>query len=145
MVMQSANIDEAMALQAIAAAAARAKELGKPMSIAISDEGANLKAFLRMDGASLMSTNTCRDKAFSSAATRRPTHVNYERIKDDPPLLHGMPHQPHLIIFGGGYPIFIDGMCVGSIGVSGGHWKEDMDCALAALQAIGAQQEFKSH
>ena len=48
---------------------------------------------------------------------------------------------PRLIIFGGGYPIFMDGHCIGAIGVSGGHYSEDMDCALAALNAIGAKIE----
>ena len=41
-----------------------------------------------------------------------------------------------LIVFGGGYPILIDNAVVGGIGVSGGHWSQDMDVAEAALAAI---------
>lgn len=140
MTMVTANIDEDTTLKAIQAVVAKAKEIGKPMSVAICDEGGNLKGFLRMDGASLMGSKICQDKAYTSAAARRPTHAYYDRIKDDPPLLHGMVHQPRLIIFGGGYPIFMDGQCIGAIGVSGGHWSEDMECALAAIRAIGAKE-----
>jgi uncharacterized protein GlcG (DUF336 family) len=35
----------------IAAAIAKAKEIGQPMNIAVVDAGTNLKAFMRMDGA----------------------------------------------------------------------------------------------
>jgi uncharacterized protein GlcG (DUF336 family) len=45
-------------------------------------------------------------------------------------------HTARLVVFGGGYPIKIDGQLVGGIGVSGGHWKEDMQCAEAALAAL---------
>ena len=144
MSIQISTIDDPTVMKLIEAAAAFAQGKNKPMSIAICDVGANLKAFLRMDGASLISSKTCQDKAYSSAASRRPTHINYERIKDDPPLLHGMPHYPGIIIFGGGYPVVFDGECVGAIGASGGgHWTNDMECALAALRAVGAKSDWK--
>ncbi|MEL7153825.1 MAG: heme-binding protein, partial [Pseudomonadota bacterium] len=39
---------------------------------------------------------------------------------------------------GGGLPIFIDGTCVGGIGVGSGLPEQDKDVANAALSAIGA-------
>ncbi len=42
-----------------------------------------------------------------------------------------------LVIFGGGYPIIVEGKIVGGIGVSGGHYKEDMEVAQAGLKAVG--------
>ena len=47
-------------------------------------------------------------------------------------------HTPRLIVFGGGYPIKENGEVIGGIGVSGGHYKQDMECAQAGLKAIGA-------
>jgi uncharacterized protein GlcG (DUF336 family) len=41
------------------------------------------------------------------------------------------------VVFGGGYPIKIDGAIVGGIGVSGGHYEQDMKVAEAALKALG--------
>lgn len=37
----------------------------------------------------------------------------------------------------GGYPIIVDGECLGGIGVSGGDWQQDADIAAAALEAVG--------
>ena len=133
------SIDIATAEKAIAAAAKKAAELGLKMCIAVSDEAGDLKAFRRMDGAPKLSIQIAEDKAFTSASYGLPTHVWYEFIKDDPPLLHGITHTPRLIVFGGGFPITLEGEVVGAIGISGGHYKQDMECARAALQAIGAE------
>ena len=60
-------------------------------------------------------------------------------IKDDPPLADGAPTGiERLVIFGGGYPIMVDGQVVGAIGVSGGHYSEDQQVAEAGLAALGA-------
>ena len=96
-----------------------------------------LKAFERMDGASQLSIDISQNKAFTAASFRLPTHVWYDFIKDDPPLLHGIVHTPRLIIFGGGFPIVESGQVIGAIGISGGHYSEDMEVAKAALAAIG--------
>ena len=42
-----------------------------------------------------------------------------------------------MVVFGGGYPIKVDGKVVGGIGVSGGHYSHDMQVAEAALAAAG--------
>ena len=38
----------------------------------------------------------------------------------------------------GGYPIIVDGECIGGIGVSGGNWEFDDRVARAAVESIGA-------
>lgn len=131
------SVDAATARRAIAAAVARSVEIGKAMSIAITDESGVLKAFERMDGASQLSIEIAQNKAFTSASFGQPTHVWFDFIKDDPPLLHGIVHTPRLIVFGGGFPIVESGQVIGAIGVSGGHYTQDMDVARAALAAIG--------
>lgn len=120
----------------IAAAEKKAEELKKAMVIAVCDEAGNLKAFSRMDGAPLLSVQIAQDKAYTAISFGVATHQWFDFIKNDPPLLHGIVHTPRLIVFGGGYPIKVDGQMVGGIGVSGGHWKEDMECAEAALKAL---------
>ena len=133
------SIDIATAEQAIDAAAKKAAELGLKMCIAVSDESGDLKAFRRMDGAPKLSIQIAEDKAYTAASFGMPTHAWYDFIKDDPPLLHGITHTPRLIVFGGGFPIVLEGEVVGAIGISGGHYNQDMECARAALQAIGAE------
>ncbi|MGD0564150.1 MAG: heme-binding protein [Roseiarcus sp.] len=139
MVLVKKSIDIATAQRAVAAAAKKASELGLKMCIAVSDESGDLKAFERMDGAPKLSIEIAENKAFTAASYSMPTHVWYEFIKDDPPLLHGITHTPRLVIYGGGFPIVLEGEVVGAIGISGGHYKQDMECARAALAAIGAE------
>ena len=60
----------------------------------------------------------------------------YEFVKDDGPLALSIVHTPRLTTFGGGFPIIVDGQVVGGIGVSGGHYSEDMECARSALDKL---------
>lgn len=133
------TIDLDTAAKAIKAAKKKAEDLGLAMCIAVTDESGDLKAFHRMDGAPKLSVDIASNKAYTSAAFGIPTHVWYDFIKNDPPLLHGITHTPRLVIFGGGYPIKEEGEMIGAIGISGGHYTQDMECARAALDAIGAE------
>jgi uncharacterized protein GlcG (DUF336 family) len=130
------SISTATAHKLIAAAEQAAQELGKAMAISIVDESGVLKAFSRMDGAPLLAVDIAKDKAYTAVSFGLPTHAWYEFIKNDPPLLHGIVKTPRLVVFGGGYPIEIDGAVVGGIGVSGGHYEQDMKVAQAALAAL---------
>jgi uncharacterized protein GlcG (DUF336 family) len=113
-----------------------AGELGVPMAIAVTDESGVLKAFLRMDGAALLAVGLAQDKAYSAASFGIATHEWFEFIKDDPPLLHGIVKTPRLTVYGGGYPIKVDQQLIGAIGVSGGHYHQDMKVAEAALKIL---------
>ena len=119
------------------AACAEATSMGKPMCIAVTDETGNLLSFARMDGAPQLSIDIAIDKAYTSASFGIPTHVWHDFIKDDPPLRDGAPSGiKRLVVFGGGYPITVDGATVGAIGVSGGHYSEDQKVAEAGLAAL---------
>jgi len=134
-----ASISTEAAHEAIAAAEAKASEIGTPMVIAICDDGGVLKAFSRMDGAALLSVQVAQDKAYTAVGFGMPTHGWHGFIKDDPPLADGATAGiDRLVIFGGGYPISIDGQVVGAIGVSGGHYSQDQEVAEAGLAALGA-------
>ena len=133
------SIDAATAMQAAMAACDKAKEIGITVCAAVYDSSSQLKAFIRMDNAPVLAGPIAEDKAHTSASFRSPTHALFDWISKDPPLLHGITQYPRFIVFGGGYPITEDGELVGSIGISGGHYSQDMECAKAALAAIGAE------
>jgi uncharacterized protein GlcG (DUF336 family) len=133
------SIDAEMAEKAVAAAAKKAAEMKLRMCVAVTDESGDLKAFLRMDGAPKLSIGIAQDKAYTAASFSMATHAWFEFIKNDPPLLHGITHTPRLVVFGGGFPIVMNGEMIGAIGLSGGHYSQDMECARAALAAIGAE------
>lgn len=132
------TIDSATASRMIEAAAAKARDLKKAMCIAITNEAGQLKAFLAMDGVGHLAIDMAQNKAWTASSFGIPTHVWWDFIKNDPPLLHGITHTPRLVTFGGGYPILEEGQMIGAIGVSGGHYSDDMEVARAALSAVGA-------
>lgn len=130
------SISQQAADRLIEAASAKAAEMGTPMVIAVVDESGTLKAFRRMDGAPMLSVDIATNKAWTSVSFGIPTHGWFDFIKNDPPLLNGIVHTPRLVVFGGGYPITENGQVIGGIGVSGGHYEQDMKVAEAGLAAL---------
>jgi uncharacterized protein GlcG (DUF336 family) len=138
-IIAKSTISAGLAARVTEAAIAHAQTLGKAFAIAIVDDSGQLKAFHRMDGAPLISTQIAQDKAYTAVGFGIPSHGWYDFIKDDPPLTLGAPTGiDRLVVFGGGYPIVVDEAVVGAIGVSGGHYSEDMQVAEAGLTAITA-------
>ncbi len=131
------SIGIGLAERIIAGAAAMGAELGKSFTIAIVDESGVLKALHRMDGAPLISVQIAQDKAYTAVGFGMPSHGWYDFIKDDAPLAMGATAGiDRLVIFGGGFPVLRDGQVVGAVGVSGGHYSEDMEVAQAGLASI---------
>jgi len=122
---------------ALAAAVAKATELGTRMDIAVVDAGANLKAFARMDGAWLGSI----DIAIRKARTARYFDMNTGEIgqlSQPGGALFGIEHSNGgLISFAGGIPIRNqDGAVIGAIGVSGSTVQNDHTVAEAGAAAF---------
>jgi uncharacterized protein GlcG (DUF336 family) len=131
------TITAEFAQQLIDSAEKKAVTDGKPMVIAVVDREGTLKAYVRMDGAPLLSVEIAQNKAYTAAAFGLATHAWFDFIKGDEPLRLGIVHTERLVTFGGGFPIVVDGEVVGAIGVSGGHYTDDMAVAQAALDAAG--------
>ncbi|GAB2961760.1 heme-binding protein [Amycolatopsis acidiphila] len=131
------TITAEFAQELVSHAARVATENGKPMVITVCDRDGTMKAFLRMDGAPLLSVQISQDKAYTAVAFGIPTDQWHEFIKNDEPLKIGIPHTARLVTFGGGYPIVVDGEIIGGIGTSGGHYTDDMAVAHGALVAAG--------
>jgi len=137
-VFEKQSISSELAHRVIAAAEAKATEMGVPMGIAICDEAGVLKAFSRMDGAALFAVQIAQDKAYTAVGFGMPSGGWHDFIKDDPPLAAGaVGGIDRLVIFGGGFPITVGEVIVGAIGVSGGHYSQDMEVAEAGLAAVG--------
>jgi uncharacterized protein GlcG (DUF336 family) len=129
------SVTAELAAKMVEAAVAKARAIGVPQVVAILDESGLLKAFCRMDGAPLISIEVAQNKAYT-ALLGAPSQDFFNRIKENPALLAGVPHIPRIVTFGGGLPIRIDGVVAGGIGVSGGSVEQDIECAQAAIDAI---------
>lgn len=126
----------------VATVIAEAAETGKAFAVAIVDDGGELKAYERMDGARASSGNTAIDKAYT-ATSGRPTHLWHEVLKKDEVLGAGARGAiGRLVTLGGGFPIVVEGNIVGAIGVAGGHYSEDIKLVTAALVKAGVKSEW---
>ncbi|MCE2488173.1 MAG: heme-binding protein [Desulfurellaceae bacterium] len=79
------------AAKMVAAAVAKAEELGCKQNVAVIDSGGNLKALASMDGALLLGIEGCQRKAFT-ALFGVGTKDLYGVIKDDLSLVVGLSH-----------------------------------------------------
>lgn len=128
------RLDQADARLLIEGAAAKARDIGVPMCIAVTDESGNLLAFDRMDGGKITSITVAQDKAFTAAAARKATH-EYNQACVPGNLVFGIHTSMggRLCVVGGGLPVVVDGEVVGGIGLSSGTPQQDMDCAQAGI------------
>ncbi len=119
------------------AAAAEAEAIANqwPVVIAIVDDGGHLLYLERMDGVAPVSAQIAPAKAMTAALGKRESRIYEEMINNgrfsflSAPQLEGM--------LEGGVPVFVEGMCVGAIGVSGVKSSQDAQIAKAGIAALG--------
>ena len=135
-VVKKHSISSELAQKMVNAAVAKARELGVTENVAILDDGGNLKAFSRMDGASIPTIEIAQKKAYT-ALFGVSTQDFFDFIKGDPSLLAGIPTLARVAAWGGGLPIKVNGEVVGAIGLSGAPTvQNDVDCASGALALV---------
>jgi uncharacterized protein GlcG (DUF336 family) len=135
-VLKKHSISSELAQKMVDEAVAKASELGVAENVAILDDGGNLKAFRRMDGAPIPSIEMAQNKAYT-ALFGVSTQDFFNFIQGDPSLLAGIPTLARIAAWGGGFPIKVNGEVVGAIGLSGAPTvQNDVDCAQAALALV---------
>jgi len=129
-----APISAQKAQAAIAAAMAEATKRGWPLNIAVYDSGANLVAFVRMDGALLASIAISQHKARTAVKFRRPTKAIETAVQyQDNKVLATI---DDVIASRGGIPLIEDGKIIGAIGCSGGTGSQDEVVCMAGAATI---------
>lgn len=123
----------------LAAAEKKAREINVPMNIAVVDDAGHLLVFARMDGVKLSSIEVALTKAIAAALRRTPSGPS---PANDPSVLLSLglslATDGKLTCIRGGLPLFVDGQCVGGIGISGGTEEEDLEVAQAGVAALEA-------
>jgi len=120
----------------IDAATAKAREIGQPMNIAVVDDGGHLVAFVRMDGAIKASIDISIRKARTSILMNAPTGALMSLVQPGAELYGLEQTSGGMVIFGGGFPLTVDGVVVGAIGVSAGSVEQDESVAQAGVAAL---------
>jgi uncharacterized protein GlcG (DUF336 family) len=119
------------------AALKKAREIDTKMDIAVVDAGANLKAFVRMDGAWLGSIDIAIKKARTARFFDMPTGEIGKLSQPGGPLYNIEHSNDGLITFPGGLPLQDRGNeIIGAIGVSGSTVDNDHLVAAAGAGAI---------
>jgi uncharacterized protein GlcG (DUF336 family) len=135
-VIKKHSISSELAQKMVNAAVKKAKELGVSENVVILDDGGNLKAFSRMDGAPILCIEMAQNKAYT-ALLGVSTQDFFDFIQRDPSLLAGIPTLSRVAAWGGGFPIKVGEEIIGSIGISGAPAvQNDVDCAQAALALL---------
>jgi glc operon protein GlcG len=128
-----APISAQRAQSLIQAAAAEATRRGWAMNIAVVDSGANLVAFLRMDGAQLASIAISQHKAHTALIFRRETKIFENAVNGGQPYALSL---DGVIASRGGIPLIESGKLVGAIGCSGGTGSQDEVVAKAGAALV---------
>ncbi len=136
--LQTRDISLAQAQAVVEAARVKAQELGLQQNIAVVDAGANLKAFIRMDGAWLGSIDIAIKKAKTARYFDMPTGEIGKLSQPGESLYMIEASNGGLITFPGGLPLkATDGTVIGGIGSSGSTVQNDHAVAEAGAAAVG--------
>ena len=132
-----ADMDLEMAEKAVAAARAKAKEMGVPMAVSVVDGAGRLVMFVRGDGTGFFTPESTKGKAVAAAALRRPT--------DELGSFGGNPTTLGIyagLVPGGfwpasgGHPVVVNGRIIGAVGCGGASGEQDAECAKAGAEAL---------
>lgn len=127
----------------LAAAVSKAEDLGIDVTVAIVDAGGHLIVLERMDGGRFHTVHSSTTKAVTASSNKRPTTTRGAQGQDlDTVHAIGLSlaaGPERWTAMEGGFPILVDGECVGGIGVSGGDWQQDEAIARAALAVVNGE------
>lgn len=133
------EVEEARAM--VAAALAKAKDIGVLETVCIVDDGGYPILLERMNGARITGPQIAWNKAFTASGHKRSTHLF--NAPPNGPALPGneafgiqLSFEGRFAVFVGGFPIVVNGEVVGGVGLSGGNGEQDTACGVAALKAL---------
>ena len=133
------KLTEEGAMTILRGALDRAQSLGLPASVAVVDDGGYLLAFGRSEEAELYSVAISQAKARSAALTRFPSGKKSpsgtERDDHHAIAITLAAGPGSFVTIPGGFPIMVNGRCVGAVGASGAS-KNDIDIARAGIAAF---------
>jgi uncharacterized protein GlcG (DUF336 family) len=134
---RQAVLPAALAMEAVAAAVEACAKESQHVSAAVVDQGGNLRALLRGDGAGPHTVDSSSRKAYTANTLRTSTLELAKRIAANPELADLRRMNERILLLGGGLPIKAGSEVIGGIGV-GGTPSEEMDegCARAGLERI---------
>jgi glc operon protein GlcG len=131
------KLTRAGAMMVLESAVTAAEKIGRPVSIAVVDEGGHLLAFTRTDDAELYGVPIAIAKARGAALTRFPTGkkspTGNERSDHHALAITLAAGPDSFVSMPGGVPVKVSGRIVGAVGISGAGHK---DAEIAEIAAV---------
>lgn len=137
-VISHLKLTHAGALALLSAAVEKATEMNQPQCIAVVDDGCNLLAYVRMDGAKILSDQSAIRKARTAVSGRAPTGHASQEVE----LKLAIATNGEMINLKGGLPVIVDGKVIGGIGVGSGTGDQDVEVANFALSRFTGAHVF---
>jgi uncharacterized protein GlcG (DUF336 family) len=131
---QTLTLEEAHVI--LDAAQKKADELGVPEVLCVADNAGYPIALRRLNGGKVTSVQIAMNKAFTAAGHRKPTHHYKNAYPGEEAFGIFTQHEGRFTVFVGGFPIFVDGQCVGSVAASGGNGEQDIAACEAGIAAF---------
>ncbi|MBI2295070.1 MAG: heme-binding protein [Betaproteobacteria bacterium] len=129
----------------IKAILARGRELDcRPLSVAVTDPGARVKAFKKEDGSAMMRFEMAMGKAFAALALGRSSSLVRVRAEERPLFMNYLISASGGQIFpeGGGMLIRdVRGEVIGAVGVTGDTQERDEELAAHGIRAAGLKTD----
>lgn len=130
-----ATLAAGSAIEIVSKALLTGADLGVAISVWVVGPSLEKIAFASSENATPHSRETSLRKAQTAASTRRPTGWMPAGLAVELPLASGglLTNVP------GGFPIKVDGIVVGGLGIAGGTVEQDAQIATAVLAAFSAE------
>lgn len=129
------------AKRVMAAAGAKAEEIGKPVCVAIVDIAGAMVLFERFGNTASYTAAIAEGKAAGSAFTGRASALLEQMAKDGSPVYGAIEEQlagRRFVPRQGAVPLVQNGVVVGAVGVSGATSEEDEEIAKAGAAVLAA-------
>ncbi|WP_417596405.1 GlcG/HbpS family heme-binding protein [Oceanospirillum sp.] len=162
--LQELSTDSALVM--LQAAQQKAEQLGIRVCISVVGPQGVALASIRMNGAPLLSASLAEDKAYTAVSFNRATHEWDERLANQPKVQQALGQRDRFTLLGGGLPVNVpaeflsdsgsgtrydsgstgsltsSSLLVAAVGVSGGAVTQDIECAEAAIAALGINNSY---
>jgi uncharacterized protein GlcG (DUF336 family) len=123
----------AMAEEAIDAAEAHAREQGWAVTILVADQNGNAVMMRRLDNAAPFTYNVAEMKAFTVITSGMTSAAYGQKVEAGE-----LEQAEGTVTFGGGVPVYVDGVMVGAVTASGVQPGQDEEVSRAGAEAIGS-------
>ena len=115
--------------------------LDVPITISIVDSGGHLVAVLRQENCSYFALESSRKKAVTSSQLKVPSHVLGDVLIKFPELIKSLDNNKDIELLAGGFPIIINNITIGGIGIAGGNFEQDRvigECVIKMMNDLAA-------